>query len=206
MSANLGRWVGQLDRLAARAEGDGFGRINMMPWCTFLAFDIIGDLAFGAPFGMVQRGRDECESTRPGQAPTYVPGAETLNRRGEVSSTLGLLPALRPWAKYLPDPFFSKGLQSVADLHGIAVGAVAKRLDGVKGQSDTHKRHDILEMLVRSTDSDGNRMPQDELVSEALTQLIAGSDTVCFPASYYFKVRCLLKSVASLNSTPDHMV
>ncbi|KAH8202898.1 hypothetical protein TruAng_002951 [Truncatella angustata] len=177
MSANLERWVTQLDRMASHAHADGFAKVNMMPWCTFLAFDIIGDLAFGAPFGMVQRGRDECESTRPGHAPTYVPGAETLNRRGEVSSTLGLLPTIRPFAKYLPDPFFSNGLQSVADLHGIAVAAVNKRLDQIKGHSGS-ERHDILEMLVRSTDSDGNPMPRDELISEALTQLIAGSDTV----------------------------
>ncbi|ETS85264.1 hypothetical protein PFICI_03289 [Pestalotiopsis fici W106-1] len=178
MSANLERWVGQLDRITTHPDESGYARVNMMPWSTFLAFDIIGDLAFGAPFGMVQRGRDECESTRPGQAVTYVPGAETLNRRGEVSSTLGLLPAIRPWAKYLPDPFFRKGLQSVADLHGIAVAAVTKRLDGVKGSDGKSGRHDILEMLVRSTDADGKPMPQDEVVSEALTQLIAGSDTV----------------------------
>jgi benzoate 4-monooxygenase len=182
MSANLDRWVDKLDRIAEypSVEDDGYSRINMMPWCTFLAFDIIGDLAFGAPFGMVKRGRDECESTRPGQATTYVPGAETLNRRGEVSSTLGLLPAIRPYAKFLPDPFFSKGLQSVADLHGIAVAAVARRLesDAEKGGEGSGGRHDILEMLRRSKDSDGQVMPYDELVSEALTQLIAGSDTV----------------------------
>ncbi|KAI1859823.1 hypothetical protein JX265_010272 [Neoarthrinium moseri] len=178
MSANLRRWVEQLDRIAAFPAAGGYSRINMMPWCTYLAFDIIGDLAFGAPFGMVQRGRDECESTRPGGPIAYVPGAQTLNRRGEVSSTLGLLPALRPYAKWLPDPFFSKGLQSVADLHGIAVAAVDKRLAaGEKGQVGGG-RHDILEMLCRSKDSDGQPMPRDELISEALTQLIAGSDTV----------------------------
>lgn len=177
MSANLERWVGQLDRIATYPENNGYAKVNMMPWCTFLAFDIIGDLAFGAPFGMVERGRDEAICSRPGEAITYVPGAETLNRRGEVSSTLGLLPAIRPYAKWLPDPFFSKGLQSVKDLHGIAVAAVQKRLDGAK-VGGTKKRHDILEMLVSSTDSDGNPMPQDELISEALTQLIAGSDTV----------------------------
>ncbi|EME81719.1 uncharacterized protein MYCFIDRAFT_175308 [Pseudocercospora fijiensis CIRAD86] len=33
--------------------------------------------------------------------------------RGEMSSTLGLLLPLKPYAKYLPDPFFSKGLQSM---------------------------------------------------------------------------------------------
>ncbi|KAK7728221.1 hypothetical protein SLS53_009424 [Cytospora paraplurivora] len=150
-----------------------------MPWCTYLAFDIIGDLAFGAPFGMVERGRDECESILPGQPVTYVPGAETLNRRGEVSSTIGLLPAIRPYAKHLPDPFFSKGLQSVANLHGMAVAAVDKRLAAAeKGLTGDSQRHDILEMLCRAKDSDGRPMPRDELISEALTQLIAGSDTV----------------------------
>lgn len=195
MSANLERWVDELDRISASAgaapsppakDDDGasgsgpFARMNLMPWCTFLAFDIIGDLAFGAPFGMVRRGRDECESTRPGGPPTYVPGAETLNRRGEVSSTLGLLPALRPFARYLPDPFFTRGLQSVTDLHGIAVAAVNRRMasDAEKGEGGGGGRHDILEMLRRSKDSSGQVMPHDELVSEALTQLIAGSDTV----------------------------
>ncbi|KAI0389592.1 cytochrome p450 benzoate 4-monooxygenase [Xylariaceae sp. FL0594] len=181
MSANLQRWVGQLDRIASSPGRDGYARMNMMPWCTFLAFDIIGDLAFGAPFGMVRRGRDECESTRPGHPVEYVSGAETLNRRGEVSSTLGLLPALRPWARYLPDPFFSKGLESVKNLHGIAVAAVTRRLKDSKSggqQQNVSKRHDILEMLCQSTDAQGNPMPRGELISEALTQLIAGSDTV----------------------------
>ncbi|KAI2630059.1 cytochrome p450 benzoate 4-monooxygenase [Xylaria nigripes] len=176
MAANLERWVTQLDRIAETPGKDGYARFNIMPWCTFLAFDIIGDLAFGAPFGMVQRGRDECESSRPGQPTTYVSGAETLNRRGEVSSTLGLLPALRPWARYLPDPFFTKGLKSVKDLHGIAEAAVAKRLDAAAGA--TQKRRDILEMLCNSKDAQGELMPRKELVSETLTQLIAGSDTV----------------------------
>ncbi|KAH8886642.1 cytochrome p450 benzoate 4-monooxygenase [Thozetella sp. PMI_491] len=179
MSANLERWVTQLDNIAAKPGPDGFSRMNMMPWCTFLAFDIIGDLAFGAPFGMVVRGRDECEATLPGQPVTYVQGAETLNRRGEVSSTLGLLPEIRPFAKFLPDPFFSRGLQSVNNLHGIAVSAVAKRLEsGEKHFTTEKKRHDILEMLVHAKDPEGKPIEREELISEALTQLIAGSDTV----------------------------
>lgn len=209
MSANLERWVAQLDRIAASAPGQGkdgdgggdYARVNIMPWCTFLAFDIIGDLAFGAPFGMVSRGRDECESSLPGGPVTYVSGAESLNRRGEVSSTLGLLPELRPWARLLPDPFIYKGLRSIEDLHGIAHIAVMKRLCSRKdGRGDQHQsyphqqeqkqpekqqqhhphhsRHDILEMLCRGKDATGQPMPPIELVSEALTQLIAGSDTV----------------------------
>ncbi|EME43063.1 hypothetical protein DOTSEDRAFT_72449 [Dothistroma septosporum NZE10] len=182
MAGNLRRWVRQLDRIASFPTGKGgFAKMNMMPWCTYLAFDIIGDLAFGAPFGMVDKGRDECEAQLEPHGPIVLaPGAETLNRRGEVSSTLGLMLPLKPWAEWLPDPFFSNGLKSVRNLHGIAQVAVAKRLDSTEQASDhdNKQRHDILDMLVNAKDSKGNPMPRDELVSEALTQLIAGSDTV----------------------------
>jgi hypothetical protein len=32
-------------------NGKEFARYNAMPWFSYLAFDIIGDLAFGSPFG-----------------------------------------------------------------------------------------------------------------------------------------------------------
>ncbi|KAG9815000.1 putative benzoate 4-monooxygenase cytochrome P450, partial [Aureobasidium melanogenum] len=176
MAENLERWVNQLDKISATGGDNGFARLNMMPWCTYIAFDIIGDLAFGAPFGMVDKGRDECESQEPGGPIILTRGAETLNRRGEVSSTLGWLPSLRPFAKYLPDPFFTKGMQSVKNLHGIASMAVSKRLEDTGKQR--HQRHDILALLLKSKGPDGLPMQRDELISEALTQLIAGSDTV----------------------------
>ncbi|KAH7310670.1 cytochrome p450 benzoate 4-monooxygenase [Stachybotrys elegans] len=181
MTTNLERWVSQLDKIAADQGPDGYARVNLMPWCIFLAFDIIGNLAFGAPFGMVARGRDECESALDGQPVIRVPGAETLKRRGEVSSTLGLLPEIRSFAKYLPDPFFSRGIQSVRNLHGIAEKAVARKIEATKGledMSDNDKRHDILEMLINAKDPQGNPISHQELTAEALTQLIAGSDTV----------------------------
>jgi benzoate 4-monooxygenase len=161
-------------------EKDGFKRVNVMAWCTYIAFDIIGALAFGAPFGMVEKGRDECVSRPQKDGPVVlIRGAETLNRRGEVSSTLGLLPAIRPFAKHLPDPFFSKGLQSVKNLHGIAAIAVSKRLESVdRASSKDTPNKDILDLLLKSKSPDGLPMQYDELVSEALTQLIAGSDTV----------------------------
>jgi benzoate 4-monooxygenase len=180
MAENLELWVRELDKIAAgAAEKDGFKRVNVMAWCTYIAFDIIGALAFGAPFGMVEKGRDECVSQQKDGPVVLIRGAETLNRRGEVSSTLGLLPAIRPFARYLPDPFFSKGLQSIKDLHGIAAMAVSKRLESVdKDSSKDGPNNDILDLLLKSKGPDGLPMQYDELVSEALTQLIAGSDTV----------------------------
>ncbi|KAK4864791.1 hypothetical protein LT330_001414 [Penicillium expansum] len=181
MAENLQRWITQLDRIAAsqpQHNGKEFARYNAMPWFSYLAFDIIGDLAFGSPFGMVNKGKDETETQLVTGGPiSYTPAVDVLNRRGEVSSTLGLLPALRPWARYLPDPFFTKGVAAVENLTGIAVAAVASRLDAAeKGMVDS--RNDILSRLLQAKDANGRPMERDELIAEALTQLIAGSDTI----------------------------
>ncbi|KAJ5168628.1 uncharacterized protein N7482_004222 [Penicillium canariense] len=190
MAANLQRWVKQLDHIAASPSSitpnDGFSRYNAMPWFSYLAFDIIGDLAFGLPFGMVDKGKDETESQLVVGGPvSYTPAVEVLNRRGEISSTLGLLPALRPIARYLPDPFFRKGIAAVENLTGIAVAAVASRLDAAeKGIVDN--RNDILSRLLQAKDAHGQPMGRAELTAEALTQLIAGSDTISNTACAVF--------------------
>ena len=159
-----------------------------MPWFSYLAFDIIGDLAFGAPFGMVDKGKDETEvQLIPGGPVSYAPAVEVLNRRGELSSTLGLLPALRPWAKYLPDPFFRLGVSAVQNLNGIAVAAVAARLDAAeKGTVSGDERNDLLARLIQGKDGNGQKMGRKEVTAEALTQLIAGSDTISNTACAVF--------------------
>jgi benzoate 4-monooxygenase len=63
-----------------------FAELDALNWFNYLAFDIIGDLAFGSPFGMLERGEDLAEVRKsPTCPPTFVPAIEVLNRRGEVS-------------------------------------------------------------------------------------------------------------------------
>lgn len=166
-------FVNKWDDLSKNAQG-GFAKIDSLHWFNYLAFDMIGDLAFGQPFGMLEKGKDITEiQLTPGGPITYAPAVEVLNRRGEVSGTLGCLPGLKPYAKYLPDPFFSKGLAAVQNLAGIATARVGQRLDG---KQDT-ERVDLLARLMEGKDEHGNPMGRQELTAEALTQLIAGSDT-----------------------------
>jgi benzoate 4-monooxygenase len=70
------------------------------------------------------------------------------------------------------DPWFARGLQSVKNLTGIARTRVNDRL-----QSGALDRKDILSHLQAGRDENGQPMSKDELTMEALTQLIAGSDT-----------------------------
>lgn len=75
----------QWDRLSNRANG-GYSRIDALPWLNYLAFDIIGDLAFGAPFGMLEKGKDIAEVRTSSDAPpSYASAIDVINRRGEVS-------------------------------------------------------------------------------------------------------------------------
>ncbi|TGO12812.1 hypothetical protein BTUL_0082g00580 [Botrytis tulipae] len=173
MHGNLDLFVNRWDALSDNAHGQ-FAKIDCLHWFNYLAFDIIGDLAFGAPFGMLEKGKDITEIRKTPDAPiTYAPAVEVLNRRGEISGTLGCLPQLKPYAKYLPDPFFSQGLAAVETLAGIAVARVSQRLDREKEDD----RVDLLARLMEGRDETGAKLGRAELTAEALTQLIAGSDT-----------------------------
>jgi benzoate 4-monooxygenase len=87
--------------------------------------------------------------------------------------TLGCLPSLKPYAKYLPDPFFSKGVEAVERLAGIAIARVNDRV----ANAEKFDRVDLLARLMEGRDVNGEPMDQEELTAEALTQMIAGSDT-----------------------------
>ena len=174
MRNNLQSFVSQMDRISSTGTNGGYAKIDAVVWFNFLAFDIIGDLAFGTPFGMLDRGKDVAEVREtPDSPPKYVSAIETLNRRGETSATLGCLPGLKPYSKYLPDPFFRNGLAAVENLAGIAIARVKHRLEN----AESIDRMDLLARLMEGSDAKGEKMGRSELTAEALTQLIAGSDT-----------------------------
>jgi benzoate 4-monooxygenase len=87
MHHNLEEFRKQWDRISSEAPKGGYAEIDALHWFNYLAFDIIGDLAFGAPFGMLPKGKDEAEvRMSPDAPPTTAAAIEVLNRRGEVSA------------------------------------------------------------------------------------------------------------------------
>lgn len=174
MHGNLELLVKQWDRMAKASGPGNYAQMDALHWFNYLAFDIIGDLAFGAPFGMLEKGKDFAEVREsPDAPPRTAPAIEVLNRRGEVSATIGCMPWIKPYAKYIPDPFFSKGVEAVENLAGIAVARVKARLD----HAGDSQRVDLLARLMEGKDESGEKLGRAELTAEALTQLIAGSDT-----------------------------
>lgn len=142
----------------------------------------MGDLAFGAPFGMLEAAKDIAvvpknqedvmRSYGTGKVPEVIeiPAVKILNGRGEYSMSMGVLPAWwRPFVRQLP--WYRKGQADVKALAGIAIMAVAKRL------ATPTDRVDLLSKLQAGRDGEGKPMGSEELTAEALTLLIAGSDT-----------------------------
>ncbi|KZT64511.1 cytochrome P450 [Daedalea quercina L-15889] len=172
-------------------EGEGWrgegGRLWMdcLPWFNYLAFDIIGDLAFGAPFGMLEACADTAPvaisqeaamasygSSEKGMPEiTHCPAVKIINERGEYSASIGVLPpSWRPWLiRWVP--WYRRGNTSVEMLAGMAIAAISKRL------AAPTERTDLLSKLQQGKDEDGRPLSARELTADALTQLIAGSDT-----------------------------
>ncbi|KAL5636720.1 hypothetical protein ACGC1H_000626 [Rhizoctonia solani] len=192
--------------LAAKGENgpdwearDGQAWFDCLPHYNYLAFDIIGDLAFGSPFGMIAAQRDSApmlehvegdDSKSAKRIVKHVPAIKILNDRGDYAASLGVMPPWwRPWAKRVP--WYARGNEAVQCLAGLAIAAVAKRLEeGLPDEEDEEeegqeeeglktkkKRTDLLEKLLQGKDENGAPMGREELTAEALTQLIAGSDT-----------------------------
>ncbi|KAG5220772.1 cytochrome P450 monooxygenase [Salix suchowensis] len=142
--------------------------LDCLPWANYLAFDIVDS----APVPKSQKAvMDSYGKDATSDADVqYIPAVKILNGRGEYSMSMGVLPWYwRPLARKLP--WYSKGQKDVQTLAGIAIMAVAKRL------ATPTDRNDLLSKLQAGKDEDGNPMGRAELTAEALTLLIAGSDT-----------------------------
>ncbi|EJC99287.1 cytochrome P450 monooxygenase [Fomitiporia mediterranea MF3/22] len=170
---------------------DGRVWFNAMPWYNYLSFDIISDLAFGTPFGMIRKARDavpvaidhKAAMAQYGQIDTEyrdvkklvidtreVPAIQVVNEQGEGVAQIAAFPPL--WVPFLRClPRFAKGMRRVEDFIGLVVLAVANRL------AFPTERVDILSKLQQGKGEDGVPLTKEELTSEALVQLIAGSDT-----------------------------
>jgi hypothetical protein len=156
ISKNISLFLRQMDKLL---EPTGTASFDFLKWANYLAFDIIGDLAFGEAFHFIEAGND------------HNNGIRVLNERGEWSATVGTMPWIKPYMPYIFwDNFFPQGLKSVKELAQIAITAVEKRKKG------GGNRKDLLHFLMSAKDPDtGEEISDGELKAEALTQLIAGS-------------------------------
>ncbi|KAH9949850.1 cytochrome P450 monooxygenase pc-bph [Amylocystis lapponica] len=193
----------QWDKLCEKASGSeqngmlgtiekGYSWFDCTPWVNYFAFDAIGHLAFGETFGMLRSGKDNMKvvksletgmdafntSVEHHYETEDISAISTLARRAEIAIVLAFMPNY--WRGFVQRlPWFSEGVTTLRQLKAMAVAAVARRLaESTLGNGELEKREDMLQRLLEGRDDQGNPMAASELSTEALTLLIAGSDTV----------------------------
>lgn len=150
---------GYLDLLIRRlsAEADAGRAVNMVQWYNFTTFDIIGDLAFGEPFGCLEAG-------------VYHPWVATIFdgfRLAVFNQTIKRLPIAAPILRC----FIPKSLvKAQMDHLQLSFEKAKKRLES--GRTD---REDFMSYILRYNDEKG--MTVDEIGENSNILILAGSET-----------------------------
>lgn len=133
------------------------GDVDMSKWLNWTTFDIIGDLAFGEPFGCLETGN-------------YHPWVSLIFNTVQAVSIMGAIKQF-PWAdavfqRLLPDALYDK----LRDHQQLSIAKVNKRLEL------TTERGDFLQEILSHTGSE-KEMTKGEIYSNAALLIMAGSET-----------------------------
>ncbi|KAH7335758.1 isobutene-forming enzyme and benzoate 4-hydroxylase [Rhizoctonia solani] len=164
---------------------NGQAVIDICAQFSYLAFDIIGDLALGSPFGLIQAQKDSSlaiesfdASGEPQRGTLEIPVVKTIVDGGVVGMSVGVFP---PWAHkfLLLLPWNLSGFFHKLNFFKLTTTSVdAKLKRGPRDDVVDGKRSiDLLDKLLEVRDEDGNPLSIDELYAEAVLLLVAGSDT-----------------------------
>ncbi|KAF8675313.1 Cytochrome P450 monooxygenase [Rhizoctonia solani] len=167
------------------SANDGKAVIDLCAQISYLAFDIIGDLALGSCFGLIQAQKDSSLSIEsvnafgdPQRGTIEIPVVKTIVRGGVSMMGIGVFPAwTHRFLQYFP--WNLVGLFDSLNFFKLATTSVHGRIKrGPKEVIQDGKRSiDIMEKLLE-VEEDGRPLPTHELTAEAIVLLIAGSDTI----------------------------
>ncbi|KAI0152840.1 cytochrome P450 monooxygenase-like protein [Xylariaceae sp. FL1272] len=149
------KYMDMLVKQLSNLGEDGKKALNMSVVFNWVTFDIIGDLAFGEPFGAVEEGRTPFWVGLILEA-TFTALITTLLKRK--------LPLLKNFVPYM----LPKGADEKRKAHyGMSIEKARKRIQA----GDTGRADFFSHMLKKGTMSEG------EIVSQASTLIVAGSET-----------------------------
>ncbi|KAL2851696.1 cytochrome P450 [Aspergillus pseudodeflectus] len=156
-------WVNKLDERFVRT-----GAVFDFPGGHYMAYDIISEVGFGAPFGFVEKGED-------------VGGL--IQGFHDGLSAFGLLARLHPFTSWVKTTFLKRYLVAKPeDDSGIGVlmrfrdSLIERRLEELKQNKDIG-RIDLLQTFLEARTEDGQPLTMDYIKAEILLVLLAGADT-----------------------------
>ncbi|KAF4622227.1 hypothetical protein D9613_008961 [Agrocybe pediades] len=232
----LGINAATVGRASGSCYGTSQGEVDVLMWLNYLTVDVISDLAFGEPLGMLDRGTDvipeeedggaKSDATKRGiEANKEYGVAAMIDYRGRTAAILGLFPyllpgsILAPLARWIPDPDLQRGLQGTDNLSKIARRCVKHRL-----QSNEVRRGDLLDRLIDDMrnkqglgqtpfDDSSPLSPAEmaqyeaDVVTDAMLLLTAGSDTTAnSTAAILFWIYATPRVLRKLREELDEML
>ncbi|PWN37159.1 cytochrome P450 [Meira miltonrushii] len=154
--------------------------IDLAKWLHFFAMDAVGELAFGASFGFVEKGND---------ADNFLVGVSNLSHWGSMA---GWLPAIsRPLRKWIKYSSGQPGGETVGKVTEPLINERYRLLD-IQSKKDETKmtkeelddiarldaRQDMLSNFCKSKNpTTGNLLQRNEVLRTAISVVSAGSDT-----------------------------
>ncbi|KAH8686184.1 cytochrome P450 monooxygenase [Ilyonectria robusta] len=149
----------------------GTKRVDMVQWFNYTTFDIIGDLAFGEPFGCLE------ESRYHGWVSLVFSSIKNLTYVAQLQRFALIGPLLRRFV--IPKTLATK----LAEHNQLSAAKVSQRL-----ARETNRPDFITAMTTRRGSSKGDELTFDELASHSSLLITAGSETTATAlsaAAYY---------------------
>ncbi|KAJ3545029.1 hypothetical protein NM208_g2727 [Fusarium decemcellulare] len=151
MQEYVGKFISQLTSRANHGD-----IVDIVKWFNFTTFDIIGDLAFGEPFGCLDSGGYHPWVRKIFESVKIIPFAVAIERLGLGKTMYMLTP-----------PSLKKGEEEHFQL------SKATALKRIKSRST--EREDFMSYILRHNDEKG--MTESEIAATSRVLIIAGSET-----------------------------
>jgi cytochrome P450 len=149
---------------------------------SYLAFDIISDLALGVPFGLIEVQKDSIPvalSLVSNKNVQNLPVINLITKGGAGAKALGSHSSLFQKILLLGTPWHIPELLIRRAFRNVTRAAVDTRVNRVENgiADDENRGVDLLDKLFEVTKPDGSPLSRAEIDSEALITIAAGSDT-----------------------------
>ncbi|KAF2816326.1 flavonoid 3',5'-hydroxylase [Mytilinidion resinicola] len=157
-------WISKLTKLFAKSPK----KFDFAPWAVYMAYDIISEIGFGAPFGFVESGSD-------------VGGLIQGFHDGLVP--FGIMARLYPFTNWVKSTWVGEKYLVAKPEHDSGIGTLMRFRDKLilQRQEDIEAgkvgRIDLLQTFLDARTEDGNPLDMDYIKAEILLVLLAGADT-----------------------------
>ncbi|QRW23951.1 cytochrome P450 family protein [Rhizoctonia solani] len=159
---------------------NGSAVVDFCPQLSYLAFDVIGDLAAGASFGLIQAQKDSSpivgSSDETGQKDEGAVQIPVIAAMASFNTLIVAVQMFPLWARNIVKllPWYVSGFMKQIGFFGLVAAIIEARL---KRGSNEEDGPDFIDKFLEAKNEDGTGMTVDELRSETSVMLLAGSDT-----------------------------